>query len=88
MGTMKSIYKHGDDAYIILKQKPISYFAQKIGDQPDMDHVKMYMEWLRADHVLRSDTHFMFCETIQDAEEVDDDMLLWDNTLSDGLEDM
>jgi hypothetical protein len=34
------------------------------------------MEWVRADHVLRSDTHFIFCETIQDAEEIDDDMLL------------
>ena len=34
----------------------------------------MFMEWQQADHVLRSDTHFMFCETIQEVEyEVVDD---------------
>ena len=70
---MRSVYKHGDAAYIILKQKPISHFAIKIGEQPNMDYVKMYMEWVQADHVLRSETHFMFCETIQDAEIIEDE---------------
>jgi hypothetical protein len=73
MGTMKSIYKHGDAAYIVLKQKPISHFARKIGEQPDMEYVKLYMEWVQADHVLRSETHFMFCETIQEAEIIKDE---------------
>ena len=70
---MRSVYKHGDAAYIILKQKPLSYFASKIGEQPDMEYVKMYMEWIQADHVLRSETHFMFCETIQEAEIIEDE---------------
>ncbi len=70
---MKSIYKHGDAAYIVLKQKPISHFARKIGEQPDMEYVKLYMEWVQADHVLRSETHFMFCETIQEAEIIKDE---------------
>ena len=70
---MRSIYKHGDSAYIVLKQKPISHFARKIGEQPDMEYVKLYMEWVQADHVLRSETHFMFCETIQEAEIIEDE---------------
>lgn len=70
---MRTIYKHGDAAYIILKQKPISHFTRKIGEQPDMEYVKLYMEWVRADHVLRSETHFMFCETIQEAEIIEDE---------------
>ena len=73
---MRSVYKHGDAAYIILKQKPISHFARKIGEQPDMDYVKMYMEWVQADHVLRSDTHFMFCETVQDAQIIEDEHVI------------
>ena len=74
MGALIPIYKHGDAAYVILCKKPISHFANKIGEQPDMEYVKMFMEWQRADHVLRSDTHFMFCETIQEIEyEVVDD---------------
>ena len=28
----------------------------------------MYMNWLRCDHVLNNQTHFMFCETIPDVD--------------------
>ena len=76
---MKTVYKHGDAAYIILKQKPISHFARKLGELPNMDYVKIYMEWVQADHVLRSETHFMFCETIQEAEIIEDEHVT-DNT--------
>ena len=65
---MRSVYRHGDNSYIIKDQKPITYFAKKLGDAPDMDHVQLYMQWRDCDHVLRSETHFMFCETIKDAE--------------------
>lgn len=73
---MKTVYKHGDAAYIILKQKPISHFARKLGELPNMDYVKIYMEWVQADHVLRSETHFMFCETIQDAQIIEDEHVI------------
>lgn len=82
---MRSVYRHGDSAYVVLEQQPISHFAPRLNEQPNMEYVQMYMQWRGADHVLRTDTHFMFCETIQDAEI--DDMELWDNTLLDGLED-
>jgi hypothetical protein len=71
---MRQIYRHGDGAYIILDQKLISHFAKKLDEEPNMEYVQMYMQWRGADHVLRSNTHFMFCETIQDAQyEMDDD---------------
>jgi hypothetical protein len=71
---MRQIYRHGDGAYIILDQKPITHFAKKLGEAPDMEYVQMYMQWRECDHVLRSNTHFMFCETIQDAQyEMDGD---------------
>jgi hypothetical protein len=71
---MRQVYKHGDGAYIVLDQKLISHFAKKLDDAPNMEYVQMYMQWRGADHVLRSNTHFMFCETIQDAQyEMDDD---------------
>ena len=82
---MRSIYRHGDGAYIIVKQTLIQHFCKVIGEQPNMEYVQLYMQSLGCDHVLRNETHFMFCETIQDAEI--DDMELWDNTLLDGLED-
>jgi hypothetical protein len=35
----------------------------------------MYRDWLGADHVLRDQTHYIFCETIDDVEfeEINDD---------------
>jgi hypothetical protein len=71
---MRQIYRHGDGAYIVLDQKLISHFAKKLDAEPNMEYVQMYMQWRGADHVLRSNTHFMFCETIQDAQyEIDGD---------------
>lgn len=71
---MRSIYNHGDNSYIIIDQKLINHFAKRIDDEPNMDHVQLYMQCRNCDHVLRTDTHFMFCETIQDAQyEMDDD---------------
>jgi hypothetical protein len=33
-----------------------------------MEYVQLYRDWVGADHVLRTPTHFLFCETIQEAE--------------------
>ncbi len=44
-----------------------------LDEQPNMEYVQLYMQWRECDHVLRSDTHFMFCETIKDAEYVEMD---------------
>ena len=84
---MKSIYRHGDAAYYVVAQKPIQHFAKSFTEQPNMEYVQMYMKWLKCDHVLNNQTHFMFCETIHDAEIVEDDISDWDVTLTDGLED-
>ena len=62
------VYKHGDHAYIILCQKMIFTFAKTFESEPDMGLVQQYMHYVGADHVLRSPSHFMFCETIPDVE--------------------
>ena len=64
----RPVYSHNGEAYIILDQKPIHYFEKSFEDEPDMKYVQLYMQWCKADHVLRNQTHFLFCETIQDAE--------------------
>jgi hypothetical protein len=66
---MKSVYIHNDIAYIIIQQKLIQYFAKTLDDTyPNMEYVNIYMKWLGADHVLRTSTHFLFCETIPDVD--------------------
>ena len=62
------VYKHGDHAYIVIRQKMIFTFAKTFEAEPDMELVQQYMQWCGADHVLRSPSHFMFCETIPEVE--------------------
>jgi len=70
----RSVYSHNGGAYIILDQKPIHHFCKTFDDEPNMEYVQMYMKWCEADHVLRNQTHFLFCETIMDAEVLEDDL--------------
>ena len=66
--NMKQLYRHGETMYILLDTKPIHFFCKQIEDEPDMEKVQVYMKWRKSDHVLKSNTHFLFCETIEDAE--------------------
>jgi len=65
---MKQIYRHGDKTYVILKRVLEGHFSKKIGENPNTEYIQMYRDWIGADHVLRDQTHFMFCETIPDVE--------------------
>lgn len=62
------IQVHNGIAYNILRAKSISHFAPKLDEQPNMEYVQAYRDWVGADHVLRTPTHFLFCETIAEAE--------------------
>lgn len=66
--SVRPVYKHNDAAYIVITQKSISSFAAKLDEEPNMQYVQEYMKWCGADHVLRTQTHFMFCETIPDVD--------------------
>jgi len=62
------IYFHNENAYIVLREKPIYAFSKTFESEPDMELVQSFMKWCKADHVLRTQTHFLFCETIPDAD--------------------
>jgi hypothetical protein len=69
---MKQLYKHNDKYYIIHKKISISSFAHKEG-KIELDMVKECMETLyKVDHVLRNETYFMFVETVQEAEIIEE----------------
>ena len=58
-----------DQAYVVKRELPIQKFELKGTDRLNMELVQAYRDWLGCDHVLRSQTHFMFCETIEEVEE-------------------
>ena len=55
-----------DNSYRVKRDIMITKFVIKGTDQINMDLVQAYRDWLGCDHVLRSQTHFMFCQTIQE----------------------
>lgn len=65
---MKQIYLHGGKAYIVLRRVWEGKFMPKLDQDPDIERVKMFRDWVGADHVLRDQTHYIFCETIKDIE--------------------
>lgn len=69
---MKQWYKHGEQYYVIHKQIKINSFSDGNGVL-NMELVKEYRDFLlNVDHVLRNETHFMFVETIKDAEIIEE----------------
>ena len=57
-----------DIAYRVKKDIIVNKFLIKGTDKLNMDLVQAYRDWLGCDHVLRTQTHFMFCQTIQEIE--------------------
>lgn len=69
---MKKFYRHGDTCYFVHRDILISHFSDKNGIL-DMEKVKLWRDWLNGvDHVLRTDSHFLFVETIQEAEVIEE----------------
>jgi hypothetical protein len=57
-----------DMAYRVKKDIIVNKFLIQGTDKLNMDLVQAYRDWLGCDHVLRTQTHFMFCQTIQEVE--------------------
>jgi hypothetical protein len=72
MVTTMNFYQHNDKYYIIHRQIRIADFTDKEG-KVDLDLVKEGRDSIfKVDHVLRNETHFLFAETIQDAEIIEE----------------
>lgn len=65
---IRGVYKHNGNAYIPIIQVAVTKFIPREGAEPNLEYVAAYRDWVGADHVLRTQTHFLFCETIQDVE--------------------
>ena len=67
---MSTPFKHNDKHYVIHRQISVSYFTDKEG-HIDIELVKDWRDYLpKVNHVLRNETHYLFAETIDDAEEI------------------
>jgi len=60
-----------DKAYIVKREVPTHNFQQKGTNRLNMELLAAYRDYLGCDHVLRTQTHFLMCETIEEAEIVE-----------------
>lgn len=62
-----------DQAYVVKRETPTHMFAQKGTNKLNMELLQAWRDYLGCDHVLRTQTHFLMCETIRDVEIISED---------------
>jgi hypothetical protein len=75
---MKRLYFYNGNAYVILRAVSVSNFYKK--EELNREFLNEWKEYLEAEHILKTDTHFLFCEIIPEPEwnEVIDETLVTD----------
>ena len=76
---MKRLYFYNGNVYLVLRDIPASYFFNKQGEL-NRELLNVWKEYLEADHILKTDNRFLFCETVVEPEwnEVIDETLVID----------
>tara|TARA_R100001443_G_scaffold56658_1_gene67630 strand:- start:884 stop:1120 length:237 start_codon:yes stop_codon:yes gene_type:complete len=63
-------YSNGK-GYVVKRTLPVHRFNIKGTNQLDMGLCQAFRDYVGCNHVLRTQTEFLFCETIEDAEEIE-----------------
>jgi len=67
---MKQLFFYNDNVYLILRKLNLSYIIDK-NNNINNELLKLWKEHEGADHVLKTDTHFLLCETLKEPEWVE-----------------
>ena len=70
MSVLHYIRFINDKGYVIKRELPKHMFVKD--DQMRMDWVAAFRDYLNCDHVLQTEVKFLFCETIKDAEIIEE----------------
>ena len=63
----RELFKHNDKLYIIKQKALISHFVDK-QEKLHLDLVKEIQNYYLSDHTLKTDSHFLFVETVEETE--------------------
>ena len=63
-----------NDAYVVKREIKIDSFVGKGQHSLNMEWVKAWRDWLQCNHVLKTQTHFIFWQRIEDAKEIEDNV--------------
>ncbi len=62
-----------NEAYVVKRETPIHMFVKKNQNTINMELLQSYRDFLGCNHVLRTQTHFLMCKTIAEAEIIKDE---------------
>ena len=62
-----------NEAYVVKRETPIHMFSRKGENKLNMELLQAWRDYLGCDHVLRTQTHFLMCQTIPDVEVIEDE---------------
>lgn len=63
---MKKLYFYNGNVYLVLRDISASNFYNK--EELNREHLNNWKEYLSADHVLKINDRFLFCETVSEPE--------------------
>jgi len=64
---LKELIKHNDTFYVVKRKIPVSHLTKKTGEV-NSELFNGWKKYLNADKVLKTQTHFLYCENVDDAE--------------------
>jgi hypothetical protein len=64
---LKQLHKHNDTWYQIIRKIAAHNFTDKNG-KVHLEYLKEYSNFLGGDHVLNFQNEYWICQTVQDAE--------------------
>jgi hypothetical protein len=63
---MKELFFYNDNTYSIIRKLRASYFYKK--EELNRELLNKWKEYLGAEHILKTDTHFLMVETVKEPE--------------------
>jgi hypothetical protein len=64
---MKEVFYYNGNVYLVLRKLNLSYIIDRHNNINE-ELLKIWKEGVGADHVLKTNTHFLLCETITEPE--------------------
>jgi len=75
---MKGLYFYNGNVYTVLRAIHASNFYNK--EELNREYLNNWKEYLGADHILKVDNRFLFCETVSEPEwnEITEELIVTD----------
>jgi hypothetical protein len=64
---MKELFFYNGNVYLVLRKLNLSYIIDRHNNINE-ELLKIWKEYMGADHVLKTATHFLLCETVTEPE--------------------